>query len=386
VSAPADQIVALVAHARDVPATERQRFGAGARASQASGGGLLLETCHRVEWYAIAGAGIRTPPALPLGGRRLVGAEAVRHAIAVATGRDSVVVGEDQVLHQLRQAYESARSGSGLDSVLERLFTVALRSGRLARSWQRGAGTSLGDAAIAALERDVGALAGREVLIVGAGRMGRLAAGAAAAAGASVSVANRSPHRAAEVASATRGRVTSFDPGGDVGRSAAIVLALSAPWPIGPDTIDSLIRSTTCVVDLSVPPAVPTDLAVALGPRLTTADDLARHPHPASTTDERALARLDRLIDETAAAFLAWLDGRDRRAVAQALVERADRERETELAELWRRLPDLDPQARATIEGMSRHLAQRLLRDPLERLGADGDGRHERAVRELWTL
>ena len=316
----------------------------------------------------------------------LMGAAAVRHAIAVAAGRDSVVVGEDQVLHQLRQALDSARSGSAIDPVLERLFAMALRGGRLARSWRRGAGRSLGDAAIAAIERQVGPLSGREVLIVGAGRMGRLTAGAAAAAGASVAVANRSPDRAADVASATGAQAISFDPGGDVGRFAGIVVALSAPWPIGPETISALVRSATRVVDLSVPAAIPDGLGVRLGTRLTTADDLARHPLGDAATDDRAVARLDALIEETAADFLRWLDGRGRRAVAQALVERADREREAELAELWRRLPDLDPEARATIERMSRHLAQRLLRDPLERLGADADGRRERAVRELWAL
>jgi hypothetical protein len=65
---------------------------------------------------------------------------------------------------------------------------------------------------------------------------------------------------------------------------------------------------------------------------------------------------------------------------------RADHEREAELAVLWQRLPDLPPEARATIEGMTRHLAQRLLREPLERLGRDSDGRDGRAVRDIFAL
>jgi glutamyl-tRNA reductase len=67
-------------------------------------------------------------------------------------------------------------------------------------------------------------------------------------------------------------------------------------------------------------------------------------------------------------------------------VQHADRAREAELAALWRRLPDLEPETRAAIEGMTRHLADRLLREPLERLGRDGDGRDGRAIRDIFAL
>jgi glutamyl-tRNA reductase len=342
-----------------------------------------------VEWYArLDGEAERRLVAalLPPGGRMLTGAAAVHHAIAVATGRDSVVIGEDQVLHQLRQALAAARAARELDPILERLFATALRTGRVARSWRGGPVRSLADVAVATIEAAVGGVAGREVLVVGAGNMGRLAAHAAAAAGAAVAVANRSPSRAADVARATGGRVMDLDPGRGAHRFAGVIVALSGPWQIGAETIEALAGGSTAVVDLSVPSAVQEGLRISLGDRLTTADDVARrHDLPASDTD-RTAARLDALIERTATEFLAWLEQADRRAAARALVERVERERRAELAELWRRLPDLDPGERATIEAMSRHLAERLLRDPLERLGTDSDGRHERAVRELWAL
>ncbi len=78
--------------------------------------------------------------------------------------------------------------------------------------------------------------------------------------------------------------------------------------------------------------------------------------------------------------------GRNGRAAAERLMIRADRQREAELAALWRRLPDLEPETRDAIEGMTRHLARRLLREPLERLGRDRDGRDERAVRDIFAL
>ena len=83
---------------------------------------------------------------------------------------------------------------------------------------------------------------------------------------------------------------------------------------------------------------------------------------------------------------MTWLQGREGRSAAEALKERADRDREAELAVLWRRLPDLEPEARDVIEGMTRHLADRLLREPLERLGRDTNGRDVRAIRDIFAL
>lgn len=385
---PVDQIVAHVVHARAVPATQRERFAASVRAKP-RGSGLLLETCHRVEFYSANSApGGRNPrpDALPEGGAVLCGEVAVRHALAVAVGRDSVVVGEDQVLHQLRQALGAAQAGGALEPVLQRLFALALRAGRRARSWRQTPSLSLADLAVARLQRCATGIAGRDVLVVGGGEMGRLAAQAARSAGATVSVSSRSVDRAATLARSLGARVEKLDPRRGIRGYVGIVVALRGPWALERETIDALAEGTAPVVDLSVPAAVPEHLAASLGARLTTADDLAQDAAGSQPASRRTLTRLDALVDQTTEEFLAWLNGRERRAAASALVERADAEREAELAELWRRLPDLDPEARATIEGMSRHLAERLLREPLERLGADGDGRHERAVRELWAL
>ena len=126
-------------------------------------------------------------------------------------------------------------------------------------------------------------------------------------------------------------------------------------------------------------------LAQGLGVRLVSADGLALMDVPVMD-DDRSLARLDALIESTTAEFRGWLEGRMGRAAAEALTQRADGERLAELDELWRRLPGLDARERAAIERMSQHLAKRLLREPLEHLGRDADGRHERAARQLFGL
>lgn len=386
--AAAVPILALVTHARDVPALERERFAEGLR-RELTDRALILETCHRVEAYAVGvdeAEQIALAVNLPTGGRTLIGEPAVRHAITVAVGADSVVIGEDQVLHQLRASVHAARAGGTLDPALERLFAVALQAGRRARSWRQGPQRSLADVALSSIERQRGPLRGREVLVVGAGRMGRLAAKAAVTAGASVCVANRSAEGARILATLTGARIEAFDPGARIGTFAAAVVALGGPWPIRAATIDALREATTVVVDLSVPSAVPADAAEMLGSRLITADALTFvEPEPGTPQDGSA-DRVEALIDHATAEFVTWLKGGDGRAAAEALVQRADRAREAELAELWRQLPDLEPEARDAIAGMTRHLTKRLLREPLERLGRDADGRDERAVRDIFAL
>jgi len=382
------QVVALVSHARHVPAEEREAFAARIRAA-APGPGLVLETCHRVEAYWTT---VEDPheladrSGLPDGGQLLPGDAAARHAIAVAVGRDSVVIGEDQVLHQLRESVDGARRAARLDPALERLFSLALQAGRRARSWHQGPSRSLADVAVAAIEGRTGPLAGRAVLVVGAGRMGRLAVGAANDAGASVVIANRSAERGVALARASGASIGAFDPGAGVTTFAAVIVALGGPWAISSATSASLVDSDAIVVDLSVPQALDPACSTQLAGRFVSADALALADAEPAGSNTAPLHRLDRLVDQTTDAFSAWLAGRASRATAEALLEQVDRERMAELELLWRHRPDLKPEDRDAIEGMTRHLARRWLRTPLERLGRDSDGRDERAVRDLFAL
>jgi glutamyl-tRNA reductase len=180
--------------------------------------------------------------------------------------------------------------------------------------------------------------------------------------------------------------VEAFDPGRRAARFAGVIVALGGPWRIGRETIRALTGSAAVVVDLSVPSAVPDTTAGLLGTRFVSADALALAEVDPEARPDGSHARVEALIDRTTVEFLDWLQRRDGRATADALVRLADREREAELAVLWRRLPDLEPEARVAIEAMTKHLATRLLREPLERLGRDAEGRDERAVRDLFAL
>src|SRR5450759_5925159 len=147
-AAPAT-VVALIAHARGVPSVAREAFAAKCHALQANDAVIIVHTCHRVEMYiAVDAFGNGELPELPLGGTRLEDAAAARHLIRVACGLHSAVLGEDQILHQVRETYALRHQARPLDPVLDRLFQVALNAGRRAHGWFARAPRSLGDVAL----------------------------------------------------------------------------------------------------------------------------------------------------------------------------------------------------------------------------------------------
>jgi glutamyl-tRNA reductase len=150
---------------------------------------------------------------------RLDGRDAAAHLLGVAIGLESAVLGEDQVLHQLRRSVAAARVRGTLPEALDILFDLALRAGRIARSWRPHRPRSLADLAVTRLAGGDGeSLAGCRVLVVGAGEMGRLAAISAAARGATLSVASPTYAHAQAVATTLGGTAVRSTQGHSVSR------------------------------------------------------------------------------------------------------------------------------------------------------------------------
>jgi len=382
----APAVSAVVVAGPAVVADARAHARPALEALAADSGGVVVATCQRVEAY-LPSAEPRLPDGLPAGMRVVRGVDAARHLLAVAIGLESTVLAEDQVLHQVRASVAAARSRGPLPPDLEAMFEGALRAGRRARSWRPGRPRSLADLAVERIERCHGSLAGRTVLVVGTGEMGRLASRAAARRGAAVAVASRSPERARVVADPIGADVWPIDAGSRIGAVAGVVVALGGSWPAGAETLGAL-EQVPLVVDLSMPRALSAEVAERLGSRLVDVDAIASTGEPLEgrRADEIYRRRLTGLLEAALNEYLDRMAARDAAAVARAIAARVERERVAELDALWRRLPGLDPDDRAAIDGMSRHLAERLFRDPLERLGRDPDGRRERAARELFGL
>jgi glutamyl-tRNA reductase len=396
-------LVALVTHARSVPSEAREAFGDAAAVIANDPRAILLRTCHRVELYAAVdvaeGPGALRFPELPVGGRRLDGMVAARHVFSVAAGLDSVVVGEDQILHQLRECLSDrhvpgaercpveigshAASATGLHPVLERLFQVALHLGRETRSWREGPPRSLADVALDRVEPAGGPFPGRRVLVVGAGRMARLCAIAASRRGARVLVANRSSDRAAALAFDANGEPAAFGPDAPLPEVDALLLAISGRWPLSPGAREALLAGGQPVVDLSSPPALDPAIRAALGARYTSVDDIARSPQ--DLLRKRVRTRFERALDDAEQNLAGWARSRDRVPAIQALSDHAETRRIEELDRLFRRLA-LDDKERELVEQMSHRLVAGLLHQPLVVLREDGSGEAERAARTLFSL
>jgi glutamyl-tRNA reductase len=249
------------------------RQSAAAALSLPPGAGVVpVATCHRLELYLhevterdaaevferwVGGASSGHPLTVRCGD------DVVRHLLRVAAGLESAVLGEDQILAQLRGAYRAANAAGLTNGPLHRLFHAAFRVGRRVRSETELAGgvRSLAGAAVAVVNRRVGSLRGRPVLVLGAGEMAQLAARALVdrEVGRLV-IANRSPDRAAALAQAVGGECTPWEWRATVLPLVDVVIcATSATHVIDPEALACAAhgRSTPLIVaDLGVPPNI----------------------------------------------------------------------------------------------------------------------------------
>ncbi len=385
VDAPRATVVAFVAHARQVPSAVREAFAAELAALEPSEAMIVVHTCHRVEVYIALGTfGERPLPKPPPGARRLEDADAARHLTSVACGLDSAVLGENEVLHQLREALTVRRAAQPLDPVLDRLFQVALHAGRRAHGWFNGWQRSLADVALERIAQRAGPLEGQPILVVGAGIIGRLAALAAARRGAQVIVTNRTDERAVALAREVGGRAIPFARDGVLPPVAGAVVALGGKWPVCAEDARQLAESGAIVVDLSSPPAVADALQAQLGDRFVSVDDLAWGEDVELQDGLRG--RLEQLVSESGRAYCHWLRSRDALPAIQAIAEAAEGQRRSQLEWLLRRLPGLAEEERSLIEQMSHRLVAGILHAPRSALNSDDSGDLGRAARELFGV
>jgi glutamyl-tRNA reductase len=347
---------------------------------------VLLSTCNRTETYLAASGDVAVTDVLrALGEQRNLPpaalepvvyvhrADAARHLMRVAAGLDSMVLGEAQILGQVRRTFEIARTAGATGPVLNHVFQLALATGRRIR---RDTGLarlaiSVPRAALALGDRVLGSVSGRRVVVVGAGKIARLAVDTFRAAGATiVAVANRTAAAAEALAARADAVGVTLDALPEFTGDAHILLVcVGAEAPtVGVDALSHpQRRAPILVIDLGIPRGVAPSVASLAGVSLYTLDDL-----PAAGViggiPQEDLRLADRLIDHSVARLDQWLAARAAAPVIEALRNRAEAIVAAELQRANGRLGGLSDAQRDAVRIALAGAMHKLLHHPTVRL------------------
>lgn len=372
------------------------------------GGGVILSTCNRTEIYLAGDTALdySTGAAALVqvqGEVRAEGVsfyhrgdgEAVRHLYRVAAGIESLVIGESEILGQVREAFSAATAAGSSNSVLARLFHTAIRTGRRARNeTDIGAhGLSISALAVSLSRRLLGDLRRKTVLVVGAGEAGRRAAGALVQNGVGrLLVTTRRSGLAEEIARELNGvsiaysELTSALAEADVVISAtAAPEAIISAADIG-EAMTSRPDRPLLIVDIAVPRDIEGEARHVANVHLFDIDDLESAAEANLEARRREVGAVESIVEAEALRFEAWLAQQKVTPTIAALRQKAEATRKAELERTLTRLGHLSEEDRRRIEAMSDALVSRLLHDPATRLRQAGSERHVEALRDLFGL
>jgi glutamyl-tRNA reductase len=376
---------------------------------------VVLSTCNRLEVYAMVHSPAEGVDVLGrfLGGLQNVAhAElephlyhheadaAVSHLMRVACGLDSMILGEPQILGQVTQAYEEARSAGATGPILSHLFEHAIHVGKRART-ETAIGRHTTSVAHIGAQKVVDELNvngdARRVLVVGAGEMASIAAEVLGRSGpVSLAFINRTFNRAEAMALELGGRALAWHQLEEgLTWADALISATGAPHTViyRQDLVAILAARAgrpLVIVDLSVPRDVE-DLGRDLpGVVYYDIDDLQCVLDAHMEMRRAAIPDVELVVAQGQAQFDEWLSGRQVTPVIRNLREWAEHVAAEELESALHRMPDVDERTRQTVGRLVHRVVNRLLHEPTTRLrmqAADGNGYgYAHAVRELFAL
>jgi len=303
-------------------------------------------------------------------------ADAVKHAFRVASGLDSMVLGEPQILGQFKQAVRTAETAGTLGLVLNKLFQRTFSVAKSVRTeTDIGASTvSMASAAVELAERIYPSIDGQNVLFVGAGEMIELcAAHFAARHPRNITFANRTEARAQVLADRFVGRVVSLnDMPAQLPLYDIVVSCTASPLPIiGKGVVESALKARKhrpmLLFDLAVPRDIEAEVSTLDDVFMYGVDDLGKIAREGRDVRQKAVAQAEVIIENQATDFMHWLANRELVPTIRALRDNADRARRHEMERAMRRLAKGDdPQL--VMEQLSHALTNKLLHGPTHAL------------------
>ncbi len=375
---------------------------------------VVLSTCNRVEVYAYAErfhggyqdvreflarhAGL-APEDVADHLYAYHDADAVRHLFSVAAGLDSAVVGEHEILGQVRDAWDCSVSERTVGSALGALFRHAVEVGKRARSETSiGRGiASVSQAAVALADARIGGIAGRSVLVVGAGEMAEGTVKSLLRAGASeIIVANRTHERAEQLAALCDGTAVRIEQLPDaLSRAAVLVTSTGATELILQATDVATMAARRgdlplVIVDIAVPRDVDPAAGRLKGVTLLNMDDIGEFIDGGLESRDREVAGVVEIVDAEVQRYRSITSAREVAPLISALRRQAEEIRLAELERISAKLPELDAEQRAAVEALTKRIVNKMLHGPSTHLKeAAGRARGDRlaeSLRDLYDL
>ena len=373
---------------------------------------MILSTCNRVELYGrprgASGDGAEAPASDAAGmiesflarfhGRapgelgdavyRLSGADAIRHAFRVAASLESMVVGEPQILGQVKEAYHAAEAAGTLGATLNALRNRSLAAAKRART-ETGIGhnaVSIAHVAVELARKIFGDLRDKNVLLVGAGKMSELAARTLVRTGARATVlGGRTFERASELAAALGGRAAPLDAlRGELAAADIVISGTGAPGlVIRHEDVVAARRARKgrhhrplFLIDIAVPRDIECSVAKLGGVFLYDLDDLRGVAEANLRERMKEAAAAETLIDGEVHQFLDWFKARDAVPLVVALRQRAEDIRRLELDKARRRMGPLTPEQEEALDAATTAIVNKLLHSPIVHLKESAQNGH----------
>jgi glutamyl-tRNA reductase len=382
-------------------------------AHPAIGEAVALSTCNRTELYLLVSdpveaesavlallarrAGIR-PTELLDGIYALRNCDAARHLYRVASGLESMIVGEAEVQGQVKRAYEAALAARTTGPMTNKLFRAALATGKRVRT---ETAISVGRASVASVAVDaaqdaLGDLTARHVLLIGAGETAELTARALHDHGVTTMfIANRRRDRAIALAQQFGGSSGSFDAlPGELARADIVISSTSSPHALlGAEelatVVDDRLGRPLLLIDLAVPRDIDPSCAELPGVTVVDIDGLQAQVRRHISVRKAEARRAEGIVEEEIQAFAGWLGTLEVMPTVTALRAHADDIVTQVLAENEGRWDSLSERDRKRVDALARAVAKRLLHEPTARVkGLEATRRHARLqlLRELFGL
>ena len=381
--------------------------------------GAILCTCNRSEFYAMEpGETQRSPVGWGVGDQRIKQflvdyfdipmveldrylyvyreRDCIRHLFRVVSGLDSMVLGEEQIIGQVRLAFEAAASAGTIAGPLSHLFQHALRVGRRVRR-QSGIGRnglSVSRACVDLAKSRLGGLGSLKAMVVGTGDAGGLAAEVLNLSGVKdITVTNRTYSRAVELANTLSGQAIPFqDMPQALGSADLVIASTGSPGYV---LEANMVRHAMVgrpdrplfLMDIAVPRDIDPAAGLIDNVFLHDVDDLNEAAEARRQDKAREVQWAEELVEEEVLELLDWCRIDQARPTVIALRDKAEKIRKTELIKTIRKLqPDLSPEQQAALEAMSRSIVKKMLHGPTVYLKGRRNSSDFLTAREIFQI